>query len=296
MKYGIRYRGVHSGEVGLIAKTKTRPAAPPVRTTEETILYRDGNLDYSESGGRLFYDDKIVEIEFMAITPDLVDTNMVITRAVKWLCGSWGDLIFDDMPLVRWRAKPIDLSSVSIELYRAGKFTVQFRCRPFNNLLFDTSGIEIDSDIPIDSDVPLDFGDDNVYEMASTGYFSFTHTNTGDVAARPKIYITGQTDSGAHTITIKVNGTGFTLKFPSNNLLNGGKLAIVDCEECAVTCEGADITSYLVDTTDTYSEFPELQPGENAIWVNTSITGSMEFIYAAPFFYGADNLGGDDNA
>ena len=132
--------------------------------------------------------------------------------------------------------------------------------------------------------------------MSGTGYFSFTHTNTGDVTARPKIYITGQTDSGAHTITIKVNGVGFTLKFPSNNLLNGGKVAVADCEECTVTCEGADITSYLVDTTDTYSEFPELQPGDNAIWVNTAITGSIEFIYDAPYFYGADNLGGDDNA
>ncbi|MBD9009776.1 MAG: hypothetical protein EGR16_06625 [Clostridiales bacterium] len=34
--YGIRYRGVHSRDLGLITKTKTRPAAPPVRTTEET--------------------------------------------------------------------------------------------------------------------------------------------------------------------------------------------------------------------------------------------------------------------
>ena len=60
--YGIRYRGVHSRDLGLITKTKTRPAAPPVRTTEETILYRDGNLDYSEQGGRLFYDDKIMQL------------------------------------------------------------------------------------------------------------------------------------------------------------------------------------------------------------------------------------------
>ena len=296
MKYGIRYRGIHSGEMGLIAKTKTRPAAPPVRTTEETILYRDGNLDYSESGGRLFYDDKVVEIEFTAIRPDLTDTNKLITKAVGWLCGSWGDLIFDDMPLVRWRAKPIDLSNISVELYKVGRFTVQFRCRPFNNLLFDTSGIEIDSDIPIDSDVPIDFGSDNVYTLDKTGYFSFTHTNIGDVAIRPKIHITGQTDSGAHTITVKVNGKGFKLKFPSSNLLSGGKIAVIDCEECTVTCEGEDITSYLVDTNDMYSQFPELQPGDNAIWIDTQIIGSIEFIYSAPFYYGADRLGGFENA
>lgn len=102
--YGVRFRNTHSRDVGLLAKTGKRPAAPPVRTVEETILYRDGNLDYSEQGGRLFYDDKLVEVEFTAIAKELSDTDRLIAAAVKWLSGGWGELIFDDMPLVKWLA------------------------------------------------------------------------------------------------------------------------------------------------------------------------------------------------
>ena len=85
--YGVRFRNTHSRDVGLLAKTGKRPAAPPVRTVEETILYRDGNLDYSEQGGRLFYDDKLVEVEFTAIAKELSDTDRLIAAAVKWLSG-----------------------------------------------------------------------------------------------------------------------------------------------------------------------------------------------------------------
>ncbi len=294
--YGIRYRGVHSRDLGLITKTKTRPAAPPVRTTEETILYRDGNLDYSEQGGRLFYDDKIVEIEFVAAEKELIDTNLLISRAVRWLCGSWDDLIFDDMPLVKWRARPISLSEISTELYRLGRFTVQFRCRPFNTLIYSSLGITLDSLIPLDSKIPLDLGGTSSFDMDKIGRYTFKHINIGDVSARPKINIIGETDSGTHTITVKINGTGFTLKFPSGFPLSNGKTAVVDCEECAVTCGGDDITSYLVSSDTDFSEFPELQPGENAITVDTQITGQLQFDYATPYFYGSNDIGGIVNA
>lgn len=294
--YGIRFRGVHSRELGLVSKTKTRPAAPPVRTTEETILYRDGNLDYSEQGGRLFYDDKIVEVEFVAIEDELRDTNLLISKVVRWLCGSWGDLIFDDMPLVKWRAKPISLSEVSTELYRVGRFTVQFRCRPFNNLLFGSLGAELDSFIPLDTRIPLDWGAGNVFDMDSVGTYTFKHTNLGDVAARPKIIIVGDTDTGSHTITIEINGTGFTLKFPSAFPLNGGKTVVVDCEECIVMCGERDITAYLAASDTDYPDFPELQPGENTITVDTQITGQLQLDYNMPYLYGSNDLRGDDDA
>lgn len=291
--YGIRYRGTHSKEFGLITRTKTRPASPPVRTVEETILYRDGNLDYSEQGGRLFYDDKLLEIEFVASEKDLIDTNLLISKVVRWLSGTWDDLIFDDMPTVKWRAKPIDISNISIELYRAGKFSVQFRCRPFNNLMFDSLGLELDSYVTLESLIPLDWGSGNSFEMDKTGSYTFQHTNLGDVSARPKINIIGQTDRGNHTINIKINGIGFALKFPTTYPLIDGKTAVVDCEECIVTCGDDDITSFLIASNAEFPEFPELVPGANKIEVETQIIGTLQVEYDMPYLYGSNDLGGD---
>ena len=292
---GIRYRGVHSREFGLVTKTKTRPAAPNARLIQETVPYRDGNLDYSEQGGRLFYDDKIIEIEFAAIRRNLAETNSLISKVVKWLCGGWGDLIFDDMPLVAWRAKPVDVSSVSIELYRVGRFTVQFRCKPFNNLIYETTGVALDSDIPLDSDLPLDWGSDSIYEIPSVGEYTFTHYNIGDVCTSPKIIITGETDNGTHMIEILINGEGFTLKLPAGISLSGGQSVTIDCAECTVTKDGIDITEYLVATDTSMPVFPELEPGENVLCVNTQITGEIQLKYNAQYFFGANNTGGIEN-
>ena len=292
---GIRYRGVHSREFGLVTQTRTRPAAPNARLIQETVPYRDGSLDYSEQGGRLYYDEKLVEIEFTAIRRNLTETNSLISQVVKWLCGGWGDLIFDDMPLVVWRAKPVDVSSISIMLYRAGRFTVQFRCRPFNTLIYDTLGAVLDSDVPLDSDIPLDWGADNIYSLPTVGEYTFSHYNPGDVNAAPQIVIIGDTDSSTHMIEVLINGEGFTLKLPSGISLSGGQSVTVDCEECMVTKGGLDITEYLVSSDTNIPTFPEFLPGDNVICVNTQITGEMQIKYNVPYFFGANNTGGIDN-
>lgn len=286
--YGIKYRGIHSGDLGLIAKTKTRPAAPPVRTTEETVAYRDGSLDYSEHGGRLFYDDKVLEVTFTAIEPNLIDTNALLSKAVKWLCGGFGDLIFDDMPETVWKAKPIDLSEISYQMYRIGSFDVQFRCKPFNSSRVDSTPVRLSSAIPINTPVALNHGVDNLYTISSTGKYTYKHNNPGDVAVRPKIHITGTGDNGNHTIDIKINGRGFVIKFPASFPMINNKTVTVDCEECVLTCGGNDVTSYLVNSDTALSEFPEIEPGENTIVVNTQITGSILIDYNAPYFFGAD--------
>lgn len=202
-KYGITYRGIHSSDVGLIAKVVTKPAAPPVRVIEETVPYRDGSVDYSESGGRLFYDDKIMEIEFKAIGPELSRTEYIVSKAVNWLMGGFGDLILDSAPLTKWIAKPIELSDIATELYRVGSFTVQFRCKPFNQLVFDSLGPELDCDIQLDSDVPIGYGtDDFTCPYFETGFEGLekigikTVVNSGDLNVYPEITITISKDYG----------------------------------------------------------------------------------------------------
>ena len=289
MMYGITYRGRHSREFGLVVKTRTRPAAPPVRVVEETIPYRDGSLDYSGQAGRLFYDDKILELDFTAPGRELSETNRLVAAVVSWLAGGWDELVFDDMPQVKWIAKPIELSDITLSLYRVGTFTVQFRCRPFNRLMWGSLGLPLDSGVPLDSDISLDFGAENVHDMPNTGSYTFSHTNVGDVAARPKLVITGDTDTGAHTIAIRIGEAALTLATTSARRLSGGRSLTVDCQECAVFWDdGSDATGLLASdpVSGIFPEFPEIPPGACEIAVTTAITGRLQVDYEDLYYFG----------
>lgn len=131
MRHGITFRGKHSNDIGVIVKTVGRPFSPPVKQIDEEVQYRDGNIDLSETGGRLYFEDKVLELEFQMICPDNIALQRSASKLVNWLSGGYGELIFDDMPTVKWIAKPVDLDDMKIELYKNSKATVQFRCRPF---------------------------------------------------------------------------------------------------------------------------------------------------------------------
>ena len=108
MRHGITFRGKHSNDVGVIVKTVGRPIIAPVRQIDEEVPYRDGNVDCSETGGRLYYDDKVLELDFYLISHDTVELQKNVTKVANWLAGGYGILIFDDMLSTVWIAKPVD--------------------------------------------------------------------------------------------------------------------------------------------------------------------------------------------
>ena len=121
MRHGITFRGKHSNDIGVIVKTVGRPFSPPVKQIDEEVQYRDGNIDLSETGGRLYFEDKVLELEFQMICPDNIALQRSASKLVNWLSGGYGELIFDDMPTVKWIAKPVDLDDMKIELYKNSK-------------------------------------------------------------------------------------------------------------------------------------------------------------------------------
>ena len=136
---GLTYRGKHSlRDFGMQTKITDLPITPPKKTDyEEDIPYRDGSIDFSESGGRVFYKDKTIEVEFYLICNDTAKRNKTIEQFVTWINGGKGELILDDMPFTKWIASPITVEDMTIMLQRAGKTVVAFRCEPFNQFLYD---------------------------------------------------------------------------------------------------------------------------------------------------------------
>lgn len=277
MMYGITYRGRQSSEFGVIARATTRPVLAPVRVVEETVPYRDGTLDYSDAGGRLFYDDKVVEVEITVISPELRKTNRRVSDIVGWLAGGFGELIFDDMPYTCWIAKPIEISELSVELYRIGKATVQFRCKPFNRFMFTSRGIPIGSEIRLGTKIKLGYGKDSVLSLVNGTTSAVTYNYIGDAPVRPNILLEGV----ASSITLTVNGSQLKIdSLPKSFDGYGG--VVIDNENWRVCGkDGTALTPY------SSGEFIELCPGGNLITVKADAKGTLTLDFYPKYLYGS---------
>ncbi len=276
---GITYRNKHSRrDIGVVTRTVNRPVVPPVRSIDETIPYRDGTLDYSELDGRLFYDDKILEIEIAVVKKDLQSLHKKISKVISWICGGYGDLIFDDMPYVVWIAKPIKIDGIAPELQRVGKTTVQFRCHPFNRLYFDSTGVALDSDIQLDDDIKLGYGDDSDIHVASgDSVINIDYIGTAPVS--PQIIINGEIKA------VKLSLSGRSLLVDLPNAISSYDGIILDCEgwRC-LGCNGDDLTRY------TSGDFLELRPGSNTINITVLGACDIQLVYYPNYMYGDEGF------
>jgi predicted phage tail component-like protein len=240
--------------------------APPKTNFNEDVPYMDGSLDYSQTGGRLFYKDKVLEVDFAIKEIDKSKRNKIIERFATWLAGGKGELILDDMPLVKWIALPVSTDDIQISLGRLGKCTVEFRCEPFNQFKYSTgAGIPLDSDIEIDSDIPVGWGEE--FEIIN-GKNEITVTNDGSAYVRPIIKFDGDFDSVS--ITVGSNTTSYNVSF---------KTLEINCECFAVFTNDNDVTC------NSEGDFLELAPGENTVIISAVGTGKVGFDFCPKYFY-----------
>lgn len=271
MRAGITYRNKHSSEFCTIVKTVGRPIIAPVRQKDEEVPNRDGNIDCSESGGRLFYDDKVLELEFLLVTPNDVELHKQATRFINWISGGYSELIFDDMPYTAWIAKPADLDKLAIELYKNSKIKIQFRCRPFNKFLFDSDGIPLDSDVVLDSDIPIGLGDENEIEF-SAGSSSHTLDYLGSAPVRPILHVS--LEPTVQQFIMTANGVTLTITPINSSVID--RVYIIDCEN-------GDMPEEVI------GDFCEISPEENTINIQSiGGAGNVFFEYRHNFIYGED--------
>lgn len=266
MMHGVTFRGVHSSEIGVIVKTVGRPITPPVRQEDEEVPHRDGSVDVSEAGGRLYYDDKILELEFSLIGKNSTNLQSRVTKFINWLSGGYSELIFDDMPYVVWLSKPLELDKLAIERFKHSKVSVQFRCRPFNKFLYSSQGIPLGSDIPLGSKIPIGWGDEN-YISFDEGESIHNLYYEGSAVVRPKIDIF--LDEGTTWCRVDVGGSEIYIKNDGENRY------IIDCEN-----------GYMPNGVS--GEFSELSPGDNEIKISADGCGTVFFDYRHNFLYGEE--------
>lgn len=265
---GFTYHGKHSfDDYGLIVQTVNRPLLAPQKTVQ-TERAGDGQNDYTAANirQRAFFDNKTLTVECKYETSAGYRNLQTRTaRIAAWLSnagGSYTPLVFDDMPMVAWSAKPASGIPIEFQWATMGSFRITFDCEPFNSYIFDSSNIPLDADIPLDSEFqlggPIDVGSD------------ITYFNTS-APSLPVIHIKG----GGSNLTVSCNG--YTISY---NEAWGGEF-VIDC-----ATETAWLNNNMVEVDGIFFEFAE---GDNTLQVTgTNLAGTVEAVYPFNVYYGEE--------
>lgn len=267
---GFTYRGLHSArDIGIVFKTRARPTLPPPRISSETVPYLDGSIDYSFQNGRIYYDDKVLELDIAIVGTNLKSLHEKINRVVVWLAGGYAPLIFDDMPLTVWNAMPISVDSIAPELARVGKTTVQFRCAPFNTAIFDSAGPRLGSGIPLGADIPIGYGSERVYTLTSgTNTIDFDYFCTAP--SRPQLVFT---DTSASAVSVQCNGRMISYIGEMGGLT-------INCANYTCLLNSADV-SY-----NASGDFFEFAPDkDNSLNITINASARLEVIFELSYLY-----------
>ncbi|MDY3971597.1 MAG: phage tail family protein [Clostridia bacterium] len=280
MRNGFKFNGHHSSEFDVTVRTKSRPIRPEAKSFTIDLPSRDGEYDFSLSNPqkREHFHDRTFIVTLSLYAENLMKMQNKLMEISKWLTGR-GTLIFDDIPSVIWNGKITDeIIYMPEHDGRKAVLEVSFRVQPFGSCIFGTEGPVMDCvEVHLDSTIPIDF--DELYTVSAANGQSINIINFGDRPIRPVITITG----GASDMTLRMNGK--TLDFSA-----GGDV-VVDCEKQTVTnANGSVMVS---------GEFPELQSGDNVLYVGNSNSDTLNFdiSFTPQFMYGADldNLDWGDN-
>lgn len=234
MRNGFTYKNRHSSEFGIVAKTKSRPVLPEMKSYTFEPPSSDGAYDFSEANeyGRAFYNDRFFEIQIQISADNLKTLEKKVSKTAVWLKGS-GELAFDDMPLVKWRARVVSELGFAPELGgRTAVMTVVFRVEPFSICFFGTAqGPVIDSLPELESNIPMDVAGRFIWSVigGADGYMKASKTlrvvNASNVPVRPVVRITGaiknvSAASGGKMLEINTSGSGFIIDLKKHTVVD----------------------------------------------------------------------------
>lgn len=264
MRSGFTYKNRHSSEFGIVAKTKSKPVLPEMKSFTFESPVTDGVYDFSEANeyGRAFYNDRFFEIQLQVCAKNLRALEAKVSKIALWLRGS-GELVFDSQPLIKWRARVASELGFVPELKgKATVMTVVFRVEPFGVCVFNTAdGPILNSFIGLDENIPIDIprvftwsidGGSDTYEYVSE---TIRAINAGNVPIRPIVKITGEVRDisivlGDKMLGIDAVGDGFIIDFKKQtvtDLLGHSVMSHVEGRffELAEAVQDVELTLYV---------------------------------------------------
>ena len=233
MRSGFTFKGKHSDSYGAVVKTLSRPIRAEAKTTFFEAPAADGAYDFSDANPyeRYFYNDRFFEAQLLVGADNLRALERKVSKIARWLSGK-GELVFDDMPFVKWDAAALSEIGFFPELSgRKAALTAVFRVKPFSSCMFDTvSGIIIGTDCALDSPVPLDVKACFTFECKAAQLCVENIDNIGSAPVKPVIRIAADGSfSELNSITVVIGRRQiFVEDFSAAEV-------VIDCEKQSVT-------------------------------------------------------------
>lgn len=299
----ITFKGKHLSELGIEAavKSKKRPLLPEVKDYTYDIPYSDGSLDLSEQNpmGRRFYKDRIFSLIICVKASCMNELSENVSKLCSFMTGN-GELIFDDMPNVKWDARVIEEMSFEPKYYgHEAEVEVNFLCRPFSRYFMNTAeDVLLGSDIRIGSDVPLGaWRGIYTYEMnggtSDRDGIKITNYGTAPVSPIIRINIDGTLDKPGVSLRVRKGSIEGKVIFWTNRF-DVSKEIIIDFENHKIFADGQNITGKIRWDMGTGECLYELLPGENRLYISIndgySGTGTITAEFEPRFLYNADGL------
>lgn len=268
MRMGITFKGIHSDTMGVTVRTKSRPILPEEKERIIDHTTMDGVFDFSSMGesGHSYYNDRIFQSEMLVCANDITELQKNVSRVAAWLKGS-GQLIYDDMPYVVWKAKVATSVDFAPKIYGTQAIlSVSFRVNTWSESIYDARTLyetPLDSAIPLDSDLKLDMSEYFAFPLKA-GLNNIFVENLGTVHVEPILQFTGTSS------TLKMLWDTGTMEYTQSFT----KLEI-DCKQKQVLSNGANANKYLKGA------FPQLLEGDNNFIIH--VTGDTElFVQYTP--------------
>ncbi len=263
---GFVYNGKHSyKDMGIVMKSKNRPILPEPRIIVEEIPNMDGEYDFSDSNpdGHTKYKPRVIEVECSFLQRDITHLRIKAHEIAPWLACGEQQLIFDDETSVYYLARVANKLDLATEIARIGRFTLQFKCRPFS-----FSRVRSDQVPQLGIGLQLGYGyrldmTPTIFQVTGSALFSIFNPGT---YVKPTIRINGS----CNTISFTVNGKTISYEAAlANNQLD------IDCDRQTAIKDG------LVNALNNISgNFLELVNGLNNFQISgTGLNCTVSLIF-----------------
>lgn len=270
---GFTFKTIHNSSIGIVVTNITRGIKSADTRFVQQVPGKPGTYDFgNDTAGEISH-----KVEcYATYNPDNLNELRLIERDLRGLIyndGNYYDLIFDDEPDRKYKAKVTSALDSTLEYVR-GKFTVEFTCNPPYPFLLDNTPVtDEDEATRLLWDTMSLSGIQYIQTLSADGTIRFTVG--GSASVKPIIKIYGYIEAGLNL----TYGSG-AWQYDADLIYDG---IIIDCENETVL-RASDGANLFGNVNIAYDDYFNLATGQQSITVTgvngvypTDLTIAIEF-------------------